>query len=481
MTTFAKLDSRRALTSLTRYVVPAVAVLLLHATAFAQPPRIALIDRFAAAKHKHHGFNGNVLVAEGGRVIYKKSFGYSDIKKRIPLNDDSVFELASVTKQFTAAAVMLCRERGLVALDDPLSKYFPELPYEGVTVRHMLTHTSGLPEQNELMYKVWDSEQAATGRDLIAQLVRHRPAAAFAPGADFKYSNTNYALLALVVEQVSGQSYGEFLARNFFGPLGMKGTRVINWQVENYATFTNHTLSYIYDEEAKRFRLPEEMPQWKKALPLNGIVGSRGVNATAPDLLRWQEGLKRATVLSRTSVAEMESPQVEGHVDGSDAYGYGLAIKRLYDDTKVYHQGGWNGYWNSVQHFKQADRTIIVLSNNDSEKGLANALAAILFGQPVALPSAHREVRLSDAQLNRFVGPYEANGKVVFAIENQSGRLFRVVASGEPKELKPESPTKLFYADGSDRQIELVFDGRAVRQVFFISEGLKIELKKVNR
>lgn len=475
-TKIEKIARGRALARLTGY---AVAALLLHAAAFAQQPGVALINRFAAAKHRYHGFNGNVLVAENGRVIYKKSFGYSDLKKRKPLNDDSVFELASVTKQFTSAAVMLCREKGLLALDDPLSKYFPELPYEGVTVRHMLTHTSGLPEQNELMYKVWDSEKTATGRDLIAQLVRHKPAVAFRPGAGFQYSNTNYALLALVVEKVSGQSYGEFLARNFFGPLGMKDTRVINWQAENYATFPNHTLSYIYDEEAGRYRLPEEMPQWKKALPLNGIVGSRGVNATAPDLLRWQEGLKGAKVLSRPSVEEMESPQVEGHVDGSDAYGYGLAIKQLYGDTKVYHHGGWNGYWNSVQHFKQADRTIIVLSNNDSEKGLANAIAAILFGQQVALPSAHREVRLSDAQLNRFVGAYESSGRPAFAVENRGGKLFRVVGSGEPKELKPESPTKLFYGDGSDRQLELILDGRAVRQVFFISEGLKVELKKV--
>jgi CubicO group peptidase (beta-lactamase class C family) len=455
----------------------AVIILLLQTSSFAQRPKVKLIDDFVNAKQKYHHFSGNVLVAEKGRVIYLKSAGYSDFKLGRPLTDGSVFELASVTKQFTAAAILLCKERGLLSLDDPLSKYIPELPYGGITVRQMLTHSSGLPEQNELMYKVWDSEKAATNRDLIEQLVKHRPEAYFKAGEGFKYSNTNYALLASIVEKVSGRSFRNFMAKNFFEPLGMKSTRVIDWEGENYRTIPGHTLSYIFDEETAQYRLPEEMPQWKKALPLNGIVGSRGVNTTTLELLKWQESLRAAKLLSRRSVGEMESPQVKGSVDGSDSYGYGLAVKSIYGDTKTFHNGGWNGYWNSLQHFKIANRTVIVLSNNDSEKGLANAIAAILFDQSVALPSEHKEIKLSPAELNNFVGTYEANGRS-FDIENRGGRLYRVVEGGEPKELKPESKTKLFYED-SDRQIEFVFNGGAVKQAFFISEGLKLELRKV--
>jgi CubicO group peptidase (beta-lactamase class C family) len=453
-------------------------ILLLPAASFAQKPNLALLDDFVKAKQKYQHFNGNVLVAERGRILYKKSVGYSDFKTRRPLNDDSVFEAASITKQFTAAAIMLCKERGLLSLDDSLSKYFPELPFEGVRLRQMLTHTSGLPEQNELMYKVWDSDKAATNADLIEQLIKHKPEMAFKPGEGFRYSNTNYALLASIVEKVSGQTFRDFMARNIFEPLGMKDTRILNWRAEEYRTIPNHTLSYIFEEEKRQFLLPEEMPQWKKALPLNGIVGSRGLNTTALDLLKWQQGLKTARILSRQSIREMESPQVEGSVDGSDAYGYGLAVKALYGDTKIYHYGGWNGYWNSLQHFKQADRTIIVLSNNDREKGLTNAIAAILFGQQVALPSEHREIKISPEESNRFVGVYEAANGSAFSIEERDGKLYRVVKGAEPKELKPESKTKLFYVDGSDRQIEFAFDKRAVRRVSFISEGLRTELKK---
>ena len=460
----------------TTFLIAAI-VLLCQTTSLGQNPKIRLINDFVIAKQKYHRFNGNVLVAEKGRVIYAKSAGYSDSKVKQPLTDGSVFELASVTKQFTAAAVMLCKEKGLLSLDDNLSKYIPELPYEGITIRHMLTHTSGLPEQNELMYKVWDSDKAATNRDLIEQLVKHKPEVYFKAGENFKYSNTNYALLASIVEKVSGQTFRNFMAKNFFEPLGMKNTRVIDWGSENYRTISRHTMSYIFDQETQQYRLPEEMPQWKKALPLNGIVGSRGVNTTTLDLLKWQESLKTAKILSRQSVSEMQSPQIEGSVDGSDSYGYGLAIKSMYGDTKIFHNGGWNGYWNSLQHFETADRTIIVLSNNDSEKGLANAIAAILFDQKVALPSEHKEIKLSPSDLNNFVGTYEANGRS-FNIENRNGKLYRVIEGGEPKELKPESKTKLFYED-SDRQIEFVFNKGLVKQVFFISEGLKLELRKI--
>lgn len=451
---------------------------LLYVTTFAQRPDVKLIADFVAAKQKYHNFNGNVLVAEKGKIIFKKSAGYSDIEAKIPLTDKSAFEIASISKQFTAAAVLLCVERDLLKLDDPLLKYFPELPYEGVTVRQMLTHTSGLPEQNELMYKVWNSDKPATNRDMLDQLIKNRPPAVFKAGGDFTYCNTNYSLLAMIVEKVSGLKFPDFMSRNFFTPLSMKNTRIMDWEKDSYNTVPNHTRSYIFDDESKAYRPAEDIPQWKKAIPLSGMIGSRGVDTTAIDLLKWQESLNSAKILKPESIAEMEKPQVEGRVDGSDAYGYGLAIKSIYGDTKIFHNGGWNGYWTSHQHFEKADRTVIVLSNNDNERGLANAIAAILFGQKIALPSKHVEVRLTPAQLDKFVGTYEAKGRS-FSIESKDGKLFRVQGAGSPVEIKAESASKLFYTDGSDRQIEFIYGKKGLSQVFFIADGIKLELKKL--
>lgn len=458
-----------------------VGTLLSHSAALAQvpTPKAALIDSFVEAKQTYHHFNGNVLVAEKGRVIYARSVGFADMKTRRPLSGKSVFNIASISKQFTAAAVMLCAERGLLRLDDRLSKYLPEVPYEGVTLRQMLTHTSGLPEQNELMYKYWASERPVTNRDVVEYLIKYHPDIAFKPGEEFKYCNTNYSLLALVVEKVSRQKFQDFVAKNIFKPLGMKRTRFLKVEGGTFGVIPDQSQDYIFDQERKQLLPPEEIPQWRKALPLKGLVGAGNIYSTAADLLKWQESLKTAKILKRESISEMESPQVHANVDGSDAYGYGLAVKSIYNDTKIFHYGGTLGYWNSLQHFKQADLTLIVLSNNEGEKGLTNAIAAILFGQDVALPSEHKEVKLAPEQLGRFVGVYQAANGNSFAVEDRGGKLYRVVGSGEPKELKSESESKLFYDDGSDRQIELVFDGRALRRVFFISEGLKIELKKV--
>jgi CubicO group peptidase (beta-lactamase class C family) len=458
-------------------VVFLAAVLLLQTNAPAQKAKIALIDNFAAAKHKFHKFNGSVLVAEKGRIIYKKSFGYADFKNKKPLTGASVFNIASISKQFTAAAVMLSVERGLLRLDDSLSKYFPEIPYEGITVKQMLTHTSGLPEQNEFMFKYWNTDNPITNRDMVEYLIKYKPEAAFKPGESFKYCNTNYALLAMIVEKVNGQKFQDFVTKNIFEPLEMRQTRFLDPTAGNYKTIPNQTENYIADTEGKEYLLPQDIPEYKNAVALTGLVGAGNIHSTATDLLKWQESLKTAKILKRESIDEMASPQVKANVDNSDAYGYGLAIKAIYGDTRVYHYGGTLGFWNSLQHFKNADRTVIVLTNNESEKGLTNAIAAILFDQPVALPSAHREIKLSTGELNKFVGTYELNGNFAFAVENRNGKLYRVTKSGEPKELKPESKTKLFYAD-TDRQIELVFDKQAVKQVFFIAEGIKLELKK---
>lgn len=446
----------------------------------AQKAKVKLIDEFATAKNKYHKFNGSVLVAEKGRIIYKKSFGYADFKSKTLLTDASVFNIASISKQFTAAAVMLAVERGLLNLDEPLAKYFPEIPYEGINLRQMLNHTSGLPEQNEFMFKFWNSADPITNRDMVEYLIKYKPEAAFKPGEDFKYCNTNYSLLAMIVEKVTKEKFQDFVAKNIFEPLQMKQTRFLNPQPGNYKTIPNQTENYIADTEGKEYLLPEEIPSYRNAVALTGLVGAGNIHSTALDLLKWQASLQTGKILKRESIEQMESPQVRANVDGSDAYGFGLAIKSIYGDTKIFHYGGTLGYWNSLQHFKNSDRTIIVLTNNESEKGLTNAIAAILFDQPVALPSAHREIKLSPEQLNKFAGTYELNGNFAFAVENKNGKLYRVTKSGEPKELKPESKTKLFYADGTDRQIELVFNKQAIEKVFFISDGIKLELKKPN-
>lgn len=248
--------------------------------------KVALIDKFAAAKYKYHNFNGNILVAEKGKIIYQKSFGLADFKNKKPLTAESIFNIASVSKQFTAAAVMLAVERGLLNLDDSLSKYFPEIPYEGITLRQMLTHTSGLPEQNEFMFKYWQTADPISNKDMVEYLIKYKPEAAFKPGADFKYCNTGYALAAMVVEKATGEKFQDFVTKNIFEPLQMKQTRFLNPRPGNYKTIPNQTENYIADTEGKEYFLPQDIPMYRNAVALTGLVGAGNIHSTTSDLLK---------------------------------------------------------------------------------------------------------------------------------------------------------------------------------------------------
>ncbi len=174
------------------------------------------------------GFNGNVLVSQQGRIIFEKSFGYSDLKKKIPLKSSSAFQIASVSKQFTAMAVMMLYEEGKLDFDDRVVKFFPDFPYPRVTIRQLLSHRGGLPDYMAMSRKYWRKKKGyMTNRDMMKMLVVFGNRALFEPDAMYRYSNTGYAVLAAVVEKVAKQSFDEYMTENIFKPLGMKSTFVI--------------------------------------------------------------------------------------------------------------------------------------------------------------------------------------------------------------------------------------------------------------
>lgn len=204
-------------------------------------PLVASIDSVMQSVVDTARFNGNVLVARKGEVIYRKSFGPSNFYTGEMLNDSSMFELASVSKAFTAMAIMMLKEQGKLNYEDDVTKYLPELGSKGMTIRHFLTHTSGIADYEEVMLKDgWDVKKIAHNDDIIATFKRVKPAVVFNPGEKWEYSNTAYAMLATIVGRVSGKSYGDFLSENVFTPLDMKRTRTYNTRrsgevIPNYA------------------------------------------------------------------------------------------------------------------------------------------------------------------------------------------------------------------------------------------------------
>jgi CubicO group peptidase (beta-lactamase class C family) len=296
------------------------------------------------------GFNGNVLVAQQGNIIYEKTFGYSDIKRKTPLNIKSAFQIASVSKQFTAMAVMILFDEKKLDFDDSVQKYFPEFPYEGVTIRHLLSHRSGLPNYLVFSKKYWNGKNRfMTNRDLMDMLVAYKPRCEFEPDRTFKYSNTGYAVLCSIIEKVSGMQYDAFMEENIFKPLEMNNTFVYNQK-------NKKTIEFITRGYTKRNRPFEDGY-------LSGVYGDKGIYSTVEDLLKWDQVLYTNILVKQETLEKAFTPNSYDYRNDTE-YGFGWRIETLENGEKiVYHTGFWGGY-NSLFARRLSDHTAIVILSN---------------------------------------------------------------------------------------------------------------------
>jgi CubicO group peptidase (beta-lactamase class C family) len=310
------------------------------------------------------GFNGSILFCRGHNIVYNKNYGYSNIPDKTPLNDSSLFELASCSKQFTAAAIMKLNESGKLEMNDSLRKFFPLLPYSGVTVKHLLQHTSGLPDYMSPLIKMPDKEFCFND-DIIAWLSEKKIPADFAPGERYEYSNTGYAILASIVEKVSGMSYADYLNTQFFEPLGMERSRVYNSRRTKGEVIPNYAYGYVYAGKNKYLLPDEKKPEKKYVGKLEGIVGDGTVNSTASELVKWHNGLSEYRVLSKAS---LDSAYAPGHTnDGKEfQYGYGVMVHSNPRNGRIIaHTGGWPGYQTLIYRFVDRDMMLVILSNKE--------------------------------------------------------------------------------------------------------------------
>jgi len=397
------------------------------------------------------------------------------------LNDSSVFELASVSKQFTAMGIMILKEKGSLSYEDKIKKYFPQLPYDNITVRNLLTHTSGIPSYEEQFEKNWDRKKIAFNKDIIDMLSQRKDTLFFKPGSKWKYSNTGYALLASIIEKVSGMSYNDFMAKNVFQPLEMKHTFIYNSRRTTKKIPDNYALGFVYSDSLKRYLLPDELPAFDMVYYLDGIVGDGCVNSTIGDLFKWDRALYSNKLVSKTSLDEMLSPLVQtSPTDSTSFYGFGVNVQQGLEKGKVIsHGGGWPGYRTLLVRRTGMDETIIILSNNESNLPFFRAaVESILNDETLVMPYEHKEVKIDTAILVNYVGKYNAGVTMQFI--KKDGKLYRHRAGIPDIELKPESNTKFFYGDGTDRQIEFETDSSGkVTKVWFLNMGQKGELKKI--
>jgi CubicO group peptidase (beta-lactamase class C family) len=311
-------------------------------------------------------FSGVVLIAENNQPIYHKSFGYKNFNTKEILDTTSIFELASVSKQFTAMIIMKLREDSLLQYDDALEKYIPGLPYPGISIRHLLNHTSGLPDYQDVMNQHWDKKNVAGNRDNIAYLKEHHPPANFAPGEKFEYSNTGYMLLATIAETVSKKDFALLCREMIFQPLKMKETDIRT--KENKVQMTNMAWGHLYVPEQQKYVPADSFPVFNYTIWLGNRMGPGRVSSTASDLLKWDRALYTEALLKNETLGDAFTPARLN--DGSlSNYGFGWrTTEHPKLGKKIFHAGDNPGYSTIICRYTDSKKTLIVLCNNAHEK-----------------------------------------------------------------------------------------------------------------
>ncbi|MDO9276048.1 MAG: serine hydrolase domain-containing protein [Lutibacter sp.] len=309
------------------------------------------IHNYTSQLSQQYGFNGSILVAKNGKILFEEHIGRKDPRQKDPIESTSTYQLASVSKQFTAAAILLLYQEGKLDIDDFASKYLTDFPYKNITIRHLLNHTSGLPNYMYAAEKNWKSKTPPDNIAMLSLMNKLKMQPYFKPGDRFDYSNTGYFILASIVSKVSNQNLSDFLDNRFFKPLNMHHTYVHNpnekTKNDELVGFRKYGKSYI-------------------AIPFtvnDGVVGDKGVYSTVSDLFKWKQSLESNTVLNKTILAQAFLP---GKTNSGKIvpYGFGFRLKQEIDSELVYHNGVWNGFSTTLRNYKTDDITIIILSNN---------------------------------------------------------------------------------------------------------------------
>jgi CubicO group peptidase (beta-lactamase class C family) len=314
------------------------------------------IDRWLTDLNQRGKFNGTVLLAKNGNIVFENAYGSNAGPEPGPINLDSSFNLASVSKQFTAMGIVILEHRSLLDYDDKLSKFVPELGfYDGITIRNLLHHTSGIPDYMRLVIKNRSGDEPVTTPEIIHLYQRKRPALNFRPGEKFEYSNTGYVLLAEIIERVSGQKFSDFMAENIFVPLNMKNTRVFNLLSKN--EFQNR----VYGYSCKYWLFGGS----KKPRDLNyfdGVAGDGGIYSSAHDLVIWHEALNEGTLVPVDVYKSAYRPA--NLLNGSSTkYGYGWFLN---DDNTVEHAGGWQGFTSFIYRNLENRDLVVILDNSSN-------------------------------------------------------------------------------------------------------------------
>lgn len=421
-------------------------------------------DKIMNGHFKNTGPGAAVLVAKNGEIIYKKAFGMANLEYDIPMAADNVFRIGSITKQFTAVAILQLMEKGKLNLQDEITKFIPDYPTQGnkITIENLLTHTSGIQSYTDMEDYYERMALDIKPADMIEHF-KNQPMK-FKPGTKWEYSNSNYFLLGYIIERITGKTYAEYLEDNFFKPLGMKNTL--------YGSDTK-----IIKKRADGYIAGENGFENAEQLSMTQPYAAGSIQSTVEDLFKWHQAVQAYKLVKKETLDKAFTRYKLA--DGKEVdYGYGWGLGYVQDSPTIDHGGGINGYRTMEIYLPKEDVFAVVFSNCEcsSPKEIAVKLAALTIGKPI---NSGTEIKVDEEVLKTYTGVYEITPEFSFSVTKEQEKLF-VQATGQEKiEVFAESENK-FFLKVNDAQLEFVKDdtGNVTKAILYQS-GRKTEAKKI--
>ncbi|MBC7828562.1 MAG: serine hydrolase [Chitinophagaceae bacterium] len=422
------------------------------------------LEEFLTIYNRDNLFNGSVLVAQKENILLQKGYGWKNIHDS-SLNDaNTIFQIGSVTKQFTAAIILQLQEQKKLSIEDSVSKYFQGFPHGGkITVRHLVTHTSGLYNYTkDTVFMKNDAVKFIT-RDKMLSLFRDKPLD-FEPGSSFSYSNSGYVLLGYIIEQVTGKSYFRVVRENIFKPLRMDHSGF------NFASLNDTDKATGYFLLTPKANMPAPVVDSSVAHAAGAIY------TTVGDLYKWDRALYNGKLINDASMQVAFTPN-KGN------YAYGWVIDSAWNKKVAYHTGGIFGFSSIIARVLD-DQTCIILFDNHGSPSLekmAEGLNAIVQGKPYELPKSRPEIELSAEILRQYIGEYELAPNFILTVTFEEGQLM-TQATGQAKVPIFAEKENFFFLKVVDAQLEFIkgVDGK-MEKLILHQKGQTIPAKKLGK
>jgi CubicO group peptidase (beta-lactamase class C family) len=429
-----------------------LAILLAAAVSAADTARM---DQLVRAYVDQGRFNGSVLVARDGDVLFAKGYGFANAEWEVHNAPDTKFRLGSITKQFTAACILLLEEKGKLSTADPVKRHLPDAPaaWDVITIHHLLTHTSGIPNFTSLPeYRT--VKLSPTTAEKTYRLFRDKPLD-FQPGQKMSYSNSNYLLLGHLIERISGETYTAFLTRNVLEPLGMKDSGY-----DSRALIPRRAAGYL--------RTPKGLAN-ADYVDMTIPHAAGALYSTVEDLFKWNRGLYGGKLLTARSLERMTTP-------GQGNYAYGLVVRDVAGRKVIGHGGGIEGFNTHLDWHPGEQITVAVLANQNTPATaeIASHLASLARGEKVTLPSERPAVSVDPKKLEAYAGTYTLRPGFDLIVTLDSGQL-AAQATGQPKAPLFAASETTFFLKVVQAEIEFVAAGGKVTHLILRQSGQTIK------